>query len=108
MSSTSGSSAAGDKNAVVQLLVGSSEFKTTAGTLLHARAAGSHLEKVVGDHLQSRAAGDVLFIDRDGSMFSHVLNYLRDGNDELFPETLIANKQLLAEGATAVALFIMF
>lgn len=76
------------------LSVGGQLFTTTASTLTSAFSQGSMLKKLVEIHecRQQVAAGavggmqpslsdprhlDALFIDRDGSTFSYILNYLR-------------------------------
>lgn len=81
---------------VVQLNVGGQLFTTTTATLTSPLANGSMLGRMIELHMQegqpsqAGAAGVImvptladprhpgsLFIDKDGSSFSYILNYLR-------------------------------
>ena len=69
------------------------QFTTTAATLTVPEANGSMLARLVELHLGQQMSqpsagamqpaltdnrlGDALFIDRDGSLFHYILNYLR-------------------------------
>jgi hypothetical protein len=62
---------------LVRLNVGGKSFVTSKSTL--EKDAGSMLSVLLsGEFAESSEDGEI-FIDRDGSRFVHVLNYLRDG-----------------------------
>lgn len=75
-------SAFSDLNERVTLNVGGTVYNTTRGTLC--RFEGSMLERMFNrtpdDPLRAVAdSHGQYFIDRDGALFRHILNYLRDG-----------------------------
>jgi hypothetical protein len=64
---------------IVRLNVGGSEYATTLETLT-SQCPGSFLHMLFsGDWAQQRDAEGRVFIDRDGTRFRHVLNFLRSG-----------------------------
>jgi len=75
--------------------VGGYKFTTARATLTMGRAAGSLLAEIVSGPCEQDG---VYFLDRDGSQFHLILNYLRHGS-ELFvaPESASAHKTLCAE-----------
>ena len=86
---------------VVKLNVGGFHFTTSRSTLC--RFPGSHLEAMFsGRHGASAAYRDEetgeFFVDRDGSHFRHVLNYLRSGGSVLtLPDTDAGKEELAIE-----------
>ncbi|CAJ1392150.1 unnamed protein product [Effrenium voratum] len=66
----------------VHLDVGGQRFTTARVTLTAGRAAGSKLAELVAG---TPEADGVYFLDRDGEMFLHVLNYLRHGPELFVP-----------------------
>ena len=69
-------------NERVALNIGGTLYRTTRGTLC--RCEGSMLERMFNrspdDPLRAVAdSSGQYFIDRDGPLFRHILNYLRDG-----------------------------
>ena len=65
---------------LVELNVGGSVFLTTRATLCAGAEPSSMLSALLNSGLpSSRDSCGRLFIDRDGTRFRHVLNYLRSG-----------------------------
>ena len=75
--------------------VGGTLFHTTYTTL--SREAGSMLARMFGGELRPAAEEQGRhFLDRDGTHFRYILNYLRDGAIEL-PDNEQSKKELLVE-----------
>lgn len=83
---------------VVELNVGGCKFTTSRSTLC--RVPGSHLESMFsGRHAvpACQSSDGSFFIDRDGSHFRHVLNFLRIGSVITLPETEVGKEELAIE-----------
>lgn len=78
----------------VQVNVGGRIFVTSVATLASGRAHGSRLQELVD---QASSQGGVYFLDRDGSLYHHVLSFLRDGADGIHVTDQRECRQLLTE-----------
>lgn len=69
----------------IKLNVGGTRYETTKITLM--RDAEGMLARLIQqpNEMQSIKEGGELFIDRDGTYFGHVLNYLRSGDQAILP-----------------------
>jgi hypothetical protein len=82
----------------VELNVGGSRFTTTVSTLT--RDADSFFAKMFSGRFELKrdSAGSLTaFIDRDGTHFRHVLNYLRDGASVVAALPLTSTERLELE-----------
>jgi len=78
----------------IELNVGGRVFATTRTTLVSGRGANSKLAALVSEPSPDGS----FFLDRDGQLFQHVLNYLRDGVDAVMVlEDPSQMRQLLRE-----------
>jgi hypothetical protein len=74
---------------MISLNVGGIIYVTTKSTLM--KYPGTMLSRMFsGDHCITKDEGGNYFLDRDGNLFSYILNYLRTGQ---FPE--LSRKELL-------------
>lgn len=79
----------------VRLCVGGSHFVCARSTLL--RHSDSFFAKLLSGALPTdRDESGAIFIDRDGTHFRYILNYLRDGSVHLPPDDALRN-ELLSE-----------
>jgi hypothetical protein len=86
------------KSQVVKLNVGGCKFTTARDTLC--RVPGSHLEAMFsGRHAFAAFVEDdgAYFLDRDGTHFRHVLNFLRSGTVISLPTTDVGKEELAIE-----------
>lgn len=83
---------------LVRLNVGGYLYTTTMDTIMR---HGTHmLSTLLSGSIASHTSEDDdgwVFIDRDGSQFSHILNYLREGEAFLLPDTRSQQQALLQE-----------
>lgn len=85
-------------NDIVTLNVGGCLFSTARSTLL--REPNSVLARLFSLENEPRAVKDAhgnIFIDRDGTHFRYILNYLRSGAPLSLPEATSARNELLIE-----------
>jgi hypothetical protein len=76
----------------ILLNIGGMKFHATRATLENSQFFGSLLDRRSKTHFESDGS---IFIDRDGTHFRHILNYLRDKTvPDLYPPE---RKQLLVE-----------
>lgn len=66
---------------LVELNVGGTAFTTTKQTLLRAGACPFFVHLLSGRFAVRRDKVGRIFIDRDGTHFHHILNFLRDGSE---------------------------
>lgn len=92
---------AAKKSNRVVLDVGGHRFSTSRSTLLSGWAAGSKLAELVSG--QPDPDG-VYFLDRDGTHFHYILNYVRDGPDSVLWPDSVASCRLLLQEAKALRL----
>eukprot|EP00930_Biecheleria_cincta_P038361 TRINITY_DN26364_c0_g2_i1.p1 TRINITY_DN26364_c0_g2~~TRINITY_DN26364_c0_g2_i1.p1 ORF type:complete len:853 (-),score=122.70 TRINITY_DN26364_c0_g2_i1:71-2599(-) len=87
--------AAAKPSARVVLDVGGHRFTTSRTTLASGRAAGSKLAELVSG--QPDPDG-IYFLDREGTQFHYILNYVRDGpNSVVWPDSTASCRLLLQE-----------
>ena len=70
---------------IIDLDVGGLHMTTTKKTLT--KFEGSVLEAMFSGRHTLPKHNNRVFIDRDGHIFTHVLNYLRTGQKPMFPDT---------------------
>jgi|688.fasta_scaffold386456_2 hypothetical protein len=76
----------------ILLNIGGTKFQATRATLENSEFFGAMLDRRSKTHFDSDGS---IFIDRDGTHFRHILNYLRD---KTVPDlSLSERKQLLVE-----------
>jgi hypothetical protein len=80
---------------IIRLNVGGVHYNTARSTLC--RVAGSMLETMFNGVIQSQKIKGRYFIDRNGQLFQHILDYLRDGEMWTPPSDLDACRSLLRE-----------
>lgn len=66
-------------SSVVELNVGGMLFATTIDTLTHRNTDSMLTAMFSGRHRLHKDSKGIIFIDRDGTHFRHILNWLRDG-----------------------------
>jgi len=79
----------------MRLDVGGAIFVTSRATLT--RYSDSFFGKLVDGSLPAPPSGEPLFIDRDGTNFRYILNFLRDGRLPLSTMSVQLRKELLQE-----------
>mmetsp|Transcript_56431 Transcript_56431/g.112033 ORF Transcript_56431/g.112033 Transcript_56431/m.112033 type:complete len:197 (-) Transcript_56431:492-1082(-) len=79
----------------VVLNIGGDEFVTTRTTLM--RYSDSFFSKLVDGALSAPADGTPIFVDRDGTNFRYILNFLRDGSLPLTTISAHVQMELLRE-----------
>uniref|UniRef100_A0A914V8I2 BTB domain-containing protein n=2 Tax=Plectus sambesii TaxID=2011161 RepID=A0A914V8I2_9BILA len=93
-------------NDVVTLSVGGKEFATYFGTLANSRSPYFEymfqVDRFSGRILINSSniildRQDRVFVDRDGELFSHVLNFFRDGKRAVLPEDTNILRRLVRE-----------
>jgi len=74
----------------IKLNIGGHKFTTKLSTLLS--FPGSHLHEIFSDLKSIPTDADgYFFLDRDGSYFQHILNFLRDG---MYPPSTLTNTEV--------------
>lgn len=80
----------------IELNVGGSKFTTSQDTLC--RIEGSYFDAMFsGRHTARKCRDGSYFIDRDGSHFRHILNYLRHGSVVTLPPDTLSKEELAVE-----------
>ncbi|XP_068339193.1 FH protein interacting protein FIP2-like [Pyrus communis] len=69
-----------EESSLVHLNVGGRKFSTTVGTLTQREPDSMLAAMFSGRHTLRQDKKGYVFIDRDGKLFRHVLNWLRDGD----------------------------
>jgi hypothetical protein len=77
-------------NPIINLDVGGVKYKTSKNTLV------KH-DGVLKDLVENTVENQEVFIDRDGTLFSYILDYLRNGNKAVLPDNLNTCQRLLVE-----------
>jgi hypothetical protein len=80
---------------IIEINVGGTPYVTTRETLC--RIKGTMLEKMFSGTLESTKLGSAYFIDRDGTIFRYILQYLRDGDAWNPPTDLDCVQEILRE-----------
>jgi hypothetical protein len=80
---------------IIRLNVAGVHYDTTKSTLC--RVSGSMLDRMFNGSIDSTQVDGRYFIDRDGSLFQHILRYLRDTNIWTPPSEVDVCRDLLRE-----------
>jgi len=86
-----------EPNDLVELNVGGTHFTTTVHTLAGDGRSEYWRSMLSGEHNVTLDRNGAVFVDRDGSRFRHVLNFLRDGSIGVPEGDVVALRELLCE-----------